>query len=52
MASALICYCFGYTEEDIKKDFTENGHSVILERIISEKKDGKCNCETKNPKSK
>ena len=46
MAQNLICYCFGYTDEDIKKDYDENGRSSIMERIMNEKKDGKCNCET------
>ncbi|NJD55862.1 MAG: BFD-like (2Fe-2S) protein [Nitrospirae bacterium] len=46
----LICYCFGYTEEDIVKDVMENrGASSILERILSEKKKGTCRCGTTHP---
>jgi hypothetical protein len=46
----LICYCFGYSEEDIFKDVLDNkGASIILERIVSEKKRGGCNCEATNP---
>ena len=52
MDHEIICYCFNYTELDIKKDFTENRHSTIMDRIISEKKDGNCKCETTNPKGR
>lgn len=50
MMSDLICYCFGYSEGDIRRDYLENGRSTILERIQMEKKFGNCQCETKNPK--
>lgn len=46
----LICYCFEYTAEDIKKDFLKNGKSLIMDKIIIEKKAGGCNCAVKNPK--
>lgn len=36
----------------IRKDFTENGHSTILDRIISEKKRGNCRCETTHPQGR
>ncbi len=52
MGQNLVCYCFGYTAVDIKKDYDENGHSTIMNRILSEKKNGKCNCETTNPKGR
>jgi hypothetical protein len=48
----LICYCFGYTEGDIKEDFLKNGHSLIQKKIQSEKKIDSCECATKNPKGK
>ena len=49
----LICYCWGYTDEDIRKDVLEhNGRSTIMEKIKELKKAGKCQCETKNPKGK
>jgi len=48
----LICYCFGYTSDDIRQDFLKNGKSLIMEKIISEKKRGGCDCVTKNPKSR
>ena len=50
--SDLICYCFGYTAEDIVKDTVENGRSLIMERIEVEKKLGGCNCSEKNPKGR
>ncbi len=45
-----ICYCFGYTEEDITRDVLANrGRSLIMEKILSEKKAGGCNCGTNHP---
>ena len=52
MAQEKVCYCFNYSVEDIRKDFKENGTSTIMARIMSEKKDGKCKCETTNPKGR
>lgn len=48
----LICYCFGYTATDIAKDVMENGKSTIMDRILSEKKAGGCQCAIKNPKGR
>jgi hypothetical protein len=48
----LICYCFGYTAFDIAQDVAANGKSTIMERILSEKKAGGCQCATKNPKGR
>ena len=50
MVQELICYCFNYTADDIRKDFIKNGESTIIARIANEKKNGKCNCESTNPK--
>jgi len=47
-----ICYCFGYTDADIKKDIEEHGSSTIMERITAEKKAGACQCAEKNPKGR
>jgi hypothetical protein len=50
MEKKLICYCFGYSEEDIVRDVMENeGSSSILERILNEKKNGTCNCKFNHP---
>ena len=48
--SDLICYCFTYTESDIKADILKNKKSTILERIKAEKKADTCECNSKNPK--
>jgi len=48
----LICYCFGFSADDIKNDYLENDKSTILEKIQREKRFGNCQCATKNPKGK
>jgi hypothetical protein len=50
--SEEICYCFGFTKQDIEQDFIKNGRSLILEKISAEKKAGGCDCATKNPKGR
>jgi len=52
MSEKLICYCFNYTEDDIKNDYITNGQSTIMSRLATEKKNGQCNCESKNPKGR
>ena len=52
MTSQTVCYCFNYTEKDIRKDFLENGRSTIMKRIMADKKDGRCNCSQTNPKGR
>ena len=47
----FICYCFEYTEADIKNDVLGNrGKSTIIERITAEIRAGNCQCLSKNPK--
>ncbi|MDY0222025.1 MAG: hypothetical protein RBR67_12880 [Desulfobacterium sp.] len=48
----LICYCFGYSVNDIEVDVIKNGRSLILEKIVAEKLVGGCNCADKNPKGR
>jgi hypothetical protein len=49
--SVMVCYCFEYTVEDIDQDVRQHdGASLILARIMEEKKKGACQCATKNPK--
>ena len=49
----LVCHCLGYTKKDIVIDYVDNeGQSKILERILSEKKAGKCDCAQRNPKGR
>lgn len=50
MNRELICYCFNFTAEDIKNDYNAHGRSTIMARITAEKKNGRCRCETTNPK--
>jgi copper chaperone CopZ len=48
----LICYCFGYSRQDIEDDFAKNGRSLIMEKIMAEKKAGACDCAIRNPKGR
>ena len=48
----LICYCFGFTANDIEQDFIKNGRSAIIEKIVLEKKTGGCDCANRNPKGR
>ena len=51
--SKLICYCFGYTDEAIRRDVVEHGgRSTIMERIKAEKSKGRCQCKTRNPRGR
>jgi len=53
MENNLICYCFGYSEEDIVRDVLENeGTSSILERILNKKKKGSCHCKFNHPEGR
>ena len=45
-----ICYCFNYTDDDIRADVrAHGGRSTIEERITAEKQRGACDCARKNP---
>lgn len=48
----LVCYCFGYTKDDIEQDLIRNRRSVIMEKITEEKKANGCDCANKNPKGR
>lgn len=47
--SATICYCFGYTTGDVRRDFATVGMTEIPAIITAEVKAGHCACEVKNP---
>jgi NAD(P)H-nitrite reductase large subunit len=47
-----ICYCFGFTRQDIEKEIAETGRSTVPDRIAAEVKAGNCACELKNPSGK
>jgi len=48
----LVCYCFGFSKQDIEQDLVENGRSLIMEKIMTEKKTGGCDCKNFNPKGR
>ncbi len=53
MMNKTICYCFDYTEEDIRDDVLRHqGRSMILERIVREKQQGGCQCTTRHPEGR
>ncbi len=52
MDNEKVCYCFNYTKQDIQEDFRKYGKSTIMNHIVDEKRDGKCECESKNPGGK
>ncbi|MBD1401551.1 hypothetical protein [Pelovirga terrestris] len=48
-----ICYCYNYTDDDIKKDVRENeGVSRVLEQILEKKKMGTCRCDQFHPEGR
>lgn len=44
-----LCYCFGYTQEDIHRDTGASKSAAIPEKIKAEVQGGFCACEVKNP---
>lgn len=48
----LVCYCFGFTREDIENEIAETGRSMVADRITAEVKAGNCAGEVKNPSGK
>ena len=47
-----ICYCFGFTRQDICDEIRSTGQSTVAERITAEVEAGHCACEVKNPSGK
>jgi NAD(P)H-nitrite reductase large subunit len=47
-----VCYCFGFTRQDIASEIRENGKPTIPDKIKAEVKAGRCACEVKNPSGK
>jgi Zinc binding domain len=47
-----ICYCFGFTRQDIWDEIWRTGKSTVAERIAAEVEGGRCACEVKNPSGK
>ena len=44
-----LCYCFGFSEEDVREEIRAQGRTTISYRIKSLVKDGMCACEERNP---
>lgn len=44
-----LCYCFGFTRSDVRRQVAERGDSDIPTRITAEVRAGRCSCEVKNP---
>jgi hypothetical protein len=47
-----ICYCFGFTRQDIWEEIRSTGKSTVAKRITEEVEAGRCACEVKNPSGK
>src|SRR5216683_4939613 len=47
-----ICYCFGFTRQDIWDEIRSTGKSTVAKRITAEVEAGRCACEIKNPSGK
>lgn len=48
----LVCYCFGYSRQDIMEDAGSYGRSLIMERIMAASRAGICNCAASNPRGR
>jgi len=44
-----LCYCFGFTEQDVYDEVKATGRCTISERITARVQAGECACEIKNP---
>ena len=52
MTERTICYCFGYSFQDIRDDLLAHGRSTIMDKIAEAKRTGSCHCESLNPKGR
>lgn len=50
--SLPICYCFGFTRQDIWDETRRTGSSTVAKRIAAEVEAGRCACEVRNPSGK
>jgi hypothetical protein len=44
-----ICYCFGFDESDLRKEFAKHGQTTIPGRIAKLIRQGLCACLERNP---
>jgi hypothetical protein len=47
-----MCYCFGFSRQDIWDEIHSTGESTVAKRITAEVEAGRCACEVKNPSGK
>jgi hypothetical protein len=47
---SLVCYCFGFTQEDLRLDVAAFGTSDIPRIITEHVRAGRCGCEVRNPR--
>jgi len=47
--SRHVCYCFDYTEENIRNEIKKTGKSTAMETISENIKNKLCACEIRNP---
>jgi hypothetical protein len=45
----FVCFCFGYSRQDIADDFDRQGVSRIRDKIVEACRDDTCDCERLNP---
>lgn len=45
----FVCYCFGHTRGDLRRDLAQKGATDIPDRIKQGIKEGRCECERRNP---
>lgn len=44
-----VCYCFGITESDIRREIAAHGQSTASERVTALVQADRCACELRNP---
>ena len=44
-----LCYCFGFFEQDLRREIEAKGHTTIPQRITALTKERMCACEERNP---
>jgi endonuclease YncB( thermonuclease family) len=46
----LLCYCFGETESDLRRELLEHGHTDVVARIRAHVAAQRCACHIRNPR--
>ncbi len=44
-----LCYCFGFSVADVRREIAETGRCTISARIAAKVRAGQCSCEITNP---